>query len=131
MLDKLKDMDYAKLIFKAWDTNKKGYLTAKEVSEQLVGLGLSTTINFVQRLLLTLKNEVIRKDAYTPEIEVLTLKDFLKVFNYDNFGQRACDGIKKEFKNILNAQIAKQKTIEVTYNEKMQQQTAIKEHGSQ
>lgn len=47
MLDKLKDMEYAKLIFKAWDTNKKGYLTAKEVSEQLVGLGLSTTINFV------------------------------------------------------------------------------------
>ena len=62
MLDKLKDMDYAKLIFKAWDTNKKGYLTAKEVSEQLVGLGLSTTIGFVQRLLITLKDDVFRKD---------------------------------------------------------------------
>ena len=62
MLDKLKDMDYAQLIFKAWDTNKKGYLTAKEVSEQLVGLGLSTTIGFVQRLLITLKDDVFRKD---------------------------------------------------------------------
>lgn len=47
MIEKLKDMEFAKQIFKAWDLNQKGYLTAKEFSEQLVGLGLSTDINFV------------------------------------------------------------------------------------
>ena len=47
MLDKMKDMDFAKQIFKAWDTSQKGYLTAKEFTEQLCGLGLSTDINFV------------------------------------------------------------------------------------
>ena len=51
MIEKIKDMEFAKQIFKAWDLNQKGYLTAKEFSEQLVGLGLSTDIAFVQRLL--------------------------------------------------------------------------------
>ena len=46
LMDKLNDMDFAKNIFKAWDTSSKGYLTAKEFAEQLVGLGLSTTTNF-------------------------------------------------------------------------------------
>ena len=41
-----------------------------------------------------------------------TLKDFLKVFNYDNFGQRACETIKAEFKTRLAAQLSKQRTIE-------------------
>ena len=55
LIEKINDMDFAKQIFKAWDTSKKGYLTAKEVSEQLVGLGLSTSISFVQRVLMTLR----------------------------------------------------------------------------
>ena len=33
LIEKTNDMEFAKLIFKAWDTSKKGYLTAKEVSE--------------------------------------------------------------------------------------------------
>ena len=85
MLDKMKDIEFAKLIFKAWDSNQIGYLTAKEFSEQLCGLGLSTDINFVQRLLHTLKGETLKQNMNPPDIEVLTLKDFLKVFKYDNF----------------------------------------------
>ena len=107
LIEKINDMDFAKQIFKAWDTSKKGYLTAKEVSEQLVGLGLSTSISFVQRVLMTLRQDQVRRDLNPPDIEVLTLKDFLKVFNYDNFGQRACQVIKKEFKVQLNAQLQK------------------------
>ena len=98
VLDKIKDMEYATEIFKAWDTDKKGYLTAKEVAEQLVGLGLATDIALAQRLLQTLKMDAIRRDSYAQQIEVLTLKDFLKVFTYDNFGQRACDTIRAEFR---------------------------------
>ena len=33
MINKMKDMEFATRIFKAWDTNQKGYLTAKEFSE--------------------------------------------------------------------------------------------------
>ena len=33
LIEKGNDMGFAKEIFKAWDTNKQGYLTAKEVSE--------------------------------------------------------------------------------------------------
>ena len=29
MLEKMKDMEFAKQIFKAWDTSQRGYLTAK------------------------------------------------------------------------------------------------------
>ena len=57
MLNKMKDMAFAKEIFKAWDTNNKGYLTTKQFSEQLCGLGLSTDNNFVHRLLVTLRSE--------------------------------------------------------------------------
>mmetsp|Transcript_25779 Transcript_25779/g.32083 ORF Transcript_25779/g.32083 Transcript_25779/m.32083 type:complete len:110 (+) Transcript_25779:60-389(+) len=101
MLNKMQDMDFAKQIFKAWDNNSKGYLTAKEFSEQLCGLGLSTDINFVQRLLQTLRGEALKRDSNPSDIEVLTLKDFLKVFNYEPFAKRACEVIGKEFKANL------------------------------
>ena len=77
MINKMKDMEFAKQIFKAWDTSKKGYLTSKEFSEQLCGLGLSTNLNFTQRLLLTLSDDVAKEGQKQKEIEVLTLKEFL------------------------------------------------------
>ena len=56
--------------------------------------------------------DMVRRDYNQPDIEVLTLKDFLKVFNYDNFGHKSCDTIKKEFKAHLIAQLSKQRTVE-------------------
>ena len=53
------------------------------------------------------------------DIEVLTLKDFLKVFNYDNFGERACEIIRQEFRANLFSQISKQKTIEMSYRDQI------------
>ena len=66
----------------------------------------------------------MRKDVLASNIEVLTLKDFLKVFNYDNFGLRACKIIKKEFKASLTAQLSKQKTIESAYRDQQIQKTS-------
>ena len=51
---------------------------------------------------------------------MLTLKDFLKVFNYENFGQRACQIIKDEFKANLQVQLAKQRNIEVQRKEQIE-----------
>ena len=110
MLDKMKDMEFAQQIFKAWDTNQKGYLTTKQFSEQLCGLGLSTDINFVQRLLVALRGE--RESNQSGSIEVLTLKDFMKVFAYNVFAKRACEVIKQEFRENLTAMILKQKLVE-------------------
>ena len=53
------------------------------------------------------------------DIEVLTLKDFLKVFNYDNFGERACEVIRQEFRANLFSQISKQKTVEMSYRDQI------------
>ena len=110
MLNKMKDMAFAKEIFKAWDTNNKGYLTTKQFSEQLCGLGLSTDNNFVHRLLVTLRSE--RQKNQSESIEVLTLMDFLQVFAYNNFAKRACEVIKQEFRSNLTTMIAKQKMVE-------------------
>ena len=60
LVDRMKEMEFAKQIFKAWDTRHRGYLTAKEFSEQLCGLGLSTSINFTQRLLFTLCDVAVK-----------------------------------------------------------------------
>jgi Ca2+-binding EF-hand superfamily protein len=65
-LAKLKNMALAKEIFKAWDFEKRGYLTLEQLTDQLIGLGLSTTIEFVRRLLQTLNKEKVS--------EILTLK---------------------------------------------------------
>ena len=53
--------------------------------------------------MLTLKQAEVKKDNMPAEVEVLTLKEFLKVFNYDNFGIRACKIIKQEFRASLTA----------------------------
>ena len=48
---------------------------------------------------------------------MLTLKDFLKVFNYDAFAKKACEVIKDEFRTNLTAMLNKQKTVELNIRE--------------
>ena len=48
------------------------------------------------------------------------MKDFLKVFNYENFGQRACEIIKEEFKANLTVQLSKQRNIETQRKEQIE-----------
>ena len=80
LIESLKDIDLAREIFKAWDFEEKGYLTLHELVEQFLGLGLGINSQFVERFLQTLTS----KDK---QLEILTLKKFLKVFKYDKFGQ--------------------------------------------
>ena len=47
MLKQLNDQDFARHIFKAWDGQSRGYLTAQEFTEQLVGLGLGSDSKFI------------------------------------------------------------------------------------
>ena len=61
---------------------------------------------------MTLRGDTLKRDSNPQEIEVLTLKDFLRAFNYDNFAKRACELIKVEFKTCLAVMLSKQRTIE-------------------
>lgn len=89
-------------------------MTSKDFTEQLVGLGLASDSKFIQRLLIALKNQAFDMEK-TEKVELLTLKDFLKVFEYDKFGQKACQVIKQEFKAKLKQQIDLQKGIMQAY----------------
>jgi len=73
-------------------------------------------------LLHTLKGEPLKQSINPPDIEVLTLKDFLKVFKYDNFAKRACEIIKSEFKANLTGMLNKQRNVEMTFKEQLLKQ---------
>lgn len=74
------EIERARMIFTAWDSEDKGYLTVQELTDQFLSLGLSTDVKFVQRFLESLSHK---------KLEILTLKKFLKVFEYDKFGDHA------------------------------------------
>lgn len=86
-VNKLQDIDFAKQIFKAWDIDEKGYLSADELTDRLIGLGLSTTKDYVHTLLKVLDNQQ----------ELLTLKSFITAFEFDKIGSAACICIRDEF----------------------------------
>lgn len=67
-LAKQKNIALAKEIFHAWDFDRRGFITLEQLAEQLIGLGLSTTTEFVRRLLQTLNRDGNK------ESEILTLK---------------------------------------------------------
>ena len=68
----------------------------------------------------------VKRDSNPSDIEVMTLKDFLKVFSYDNFGHKACEIISTEFKASLTAQLSKQRNIELTYRDAALQKNSEK-----
>ena len=47
ILEKQKDIAFAKEIFNAWDVSKKRYLTFQEITSHLIGLGLADNRQFV------------------------------------------------------------------------------------
>ena len=61
LLGRMAEIDIARSIFSAWDHTEKGYLTIVELSEELVTLGLSTDVTFVECLMYTIKARRSRK----------------------------------------------------------------------
>jgi len=62
-------------------------LSVEELTEKLIGLGLATTKEFVSKLLQVIDNQA----------DLLTLKAFLRAFEYDKIGSLACVQIRQEF----------------------------------
>ena len=51
LLEQMKDIELARQIFKAWDPEDKGFLTKKEMADNLISLGLGMDSKFVDRFL--------------------------------------------------------------------------------
>lgn len=90
ILEKKKDATLAIEIFNAWDVRGQGYLSFQEVCNHLIGLGLADDQQFVQNLLLSVISST--KNGF----ELLTMTQFLKVFEFDKFGELACKQLRKE-----------------------------------
>jgi len=90
ILEKKKDAKLAMEIFNAWDVRGQGYLSFQEVCNHLIGLGLAEDQEFVQSLLLSVVSST--KNGF----ELLTMTQFLKVFEFDKFGELACKLLRKE-----------------------------------
>ena len=121
MLGRMAEIDMARSIFSAWDHTEKGYLTIEELGEEVVTLGLSTGGNFVECLMYSIKARRSKKTkpktdaSEDPELieeplvntELLTLKDFLKVFSFDKFGDKVCKVINQEFNETMSRDLQK------------------------
>ena len=75
---------------------------------------MAADTKFTQRLLLSLTNKPY-DEARADQVDLITLKDFLNVFEYDKVGSKACEVIKKEFKAKLRQQAGLQKGVVSTY----------------
>ena len=115
----MKDIELARAIFNAWDAESKGYLSLQELTEQCVCLGLALDSSFVENLLRVIKAKYNRSNNSKVEpkpgeiqtvkepdvgIELMTLKDFLKVFEFSKFLDASCAMITKEFHFKLTLQ---------------------------
>lgn len=124
ILEKQKDIAFAKEIFNAWDVSKKRYLTFQEITNHLIGLGLADNRQFVQRLLVSIKQKRQKEQVKDEEIELLTLKQFMKVFEFDKFGERACQTIRSEIEEQTTKDFARQ-TAQMRDSFKLQQTIQI------
>jgi len=126
LLGRMEEIDLARSIFKAWDVQERGYLTCTELNEYMITLGLATEAVFSHKLLSCIKaKKPKRRDPREPaepqkteikkehplqivepyvNTELLTLKDFLKVFEFDKFGDKACALVLDAFNSKLDVQ---------------------------
>lgn len=66
---KEKHFEFAKDLFKIWDSDGGGYLDVDEISLPLIALGLSTDTGFVEKLIRALKKKGNKAAALRASIE--------------------------------------------------------------
>ena len=81
-MDKDKDLVIGKELFKCWDHKKRGRISVREFSENLISFGLSMSKDQVMD---TLKVLLYDKDSANAqeEIEEIEMKEFIKIFERD------------------------------------------------
>ena len=76
------DQKMAREIFKAWDVKLRRYILFEEFAENVIGLGLAPDSKFVRKIFKLIKGE------NNPNPDQIDLKEFLKIFEPDRFGQK-------------------------------------------
>jgi Ca2+-binding EF-hand superfamily protein len=88
-MEKNKDLVLAKELFKCWDERRLGHIDIIVLSDNLISFGLSMSKDDVMKLLQTLQSGEGSADQ-------ITMREFIKIFERDTFGDKATKLIKAE-----------------------------------
>lgn len=92
-LDKMSDIVLAKELFACWDEKRLGHIQAETLAENLISVGLAMSYQQVLKLIQAL---TFQKGQAQGNQESISLKEFVKIFEHDLFGERATQLIKRE-----------------------------------
>ena len=84
----------ARELFECWDSNLRRYIYFEEFTMQIVALGLAEDMDLIRSLFFTLKG------PNSPSPDQIDLKEFMKLFHVNRFGQKANVKIIEEFQNM-------------------------------
>lgn len=88
-----KAKDFAKQLFLSWDDDGSGVLDSDEILQPLLALGLSSDMQFAEKLLSALDPSV-GKPGHT-ELSI-KLQDFIKIFKPDKTQEKIVEVVKRE-----------------------------------
>lgn len=100
-------------LFSCWDTRRLGHITIEELAEQLISFGLSVSKEQVVKLLQAI---TVRKGVIKTDLEEITLKEFLKIFERDIFGDKVVKAIKGDW--LENRRQAEERILALTLRSK-------------
>lgn len=81
-------------MFACWDQKRLGHITVEELSEQLISFGLSASTSQVLKLLQAI---TVKKGKVNTNMQEITLREFLKIFERDPFGDKVVSQIKDDW----------------------------------
>lgn len=93
-IDKNKYLVIGKELFACWDTSRRGRIEVNSLAENLISFGLSMSLDSVIELVSALTKTKSR--TASNKVEEITMKQFIKIFEKDAFGDNATSIIKSE-----------------------------------
>lgn len=92
-MEKNKDIVLAKELFSCWDERRIGTINIDTLSENLISFGLSMSRDQVVKLIQAISSQ----GKEYKKVEEITMKEFVKIFERDPFGDKVVDKIKEEW----------------------------------
>ena len=102
-MEKNKDIVLAKELFSCWDERRIGTINIDTLSENLISFGLSMSRDQVVKLIQAISNQ----GKEYKKVQEITMKEFVKIFERDPFGDKVVDKIKEEWEADRKAKFDK------------------------
>jgi Ca2+-binding EF-hand superfamily protein len=102
-MEKNKDIVLAKELFSCWDERRIGTINIDTLSENLISFGLSMSRDQVVKLIQAISSQ----GKEYKKVEEITMKEFVKIFERDPFGDKVVDKIKEEWEADRKAKLDK------------------------